>query len=179
VTAVPTVTPTASATASPIPGRVSTSLQDDITTADTTVPVDDITLFPDSGTIQIDSEMMTYDGKQAAAAARAFGGGAGAVPGVLLNVQRGVNGTVAAAHAPGATVVLLIPICVGDCHGDDTVTVDELVSMVSIALGDADPTACLAGDGDGSAAITVDEIITAVNHALAGCPVEAPAGTSS
>ncbi len=60
--------------------------------------------------------------------------------------------------------------CVGDCDGSGEVTVNEIITMVNIALGNADVAACVAGDQDGSREITIDEIIAAVNHALNGCP---------
>jgi hypothetical protein len=60
--------------------------------------------------------------------------------------------------------------CLGDCNGDGSVTVDEIITMVNIALGEADISTCTAGDGDSSGTITVDEIVTALNHALEGCP---------
>ena len=41
--------------------------------------------------------------------------------------------------------------------------------MVSIALGNADLSACRADDVNGDSQITVDEILTAVNNALNGC----------
>jgi hypothetical protein len=59
--------------------------------------------------------------------------------------------------------------CVGDCGGDGAVTVDELLTMVNIALGNAPVTECPEGDGSGDGQITVDEILTAVNNALNGC----------
>jgi len=59
--------------------------------------------------------------------------------------------------------------CEGDCGGDGQVTVDELLTMVNIALGNAEVSGCQAGDRDGGGQITVDEILTAVNNALNGC----------
>jgi hypothetical protein len=59
--------------------------------------------------------------------------------------------------------------CVGDCGGDRVVTVDEILTMVNIALGNTPVTDCLAGDRNGDETITVDEILTAVNNALSGC----------
>jgi hypothetical protein len=49
------------------------------------------------------------------------------------------------------------------------VTVDELLTMVSIALGNAPIAACEVGDMNGDHQITIDEILTAVNNALNGC----------
>lgn len=61
------------------------------------------------------------------------------------------------------------PACVGDCDGDGSVTVDEVITMVNIALGTAAVETCAAGDGDGSGDITVDEILSGVTNALEGC----------
>lgn len=62
------------------------------------------------------------------------------------------------------------PACVGDCNCNGTVTVNELITMVSIALEDKGTVRCVAGDANGDGHITVDEIVTAVNNALVGCP---------
>jgi hypothetical protein len=62
-----------------------------------------------------------------------------------------------------------VPTCVGDCGGDGVVTVDELLTMVNIALGDTPASHCPAGDGNEDGAITIDEILAAVNNVLAGC----------
>lgn len=59
--------------------------------------------------------------------------------------------------------------CVGDCNNDGPVTVDELLTMVNIALGNLDVTACLAGDVNHDGHITIDEVLTSVNNALNGC----------
>lgn len=61
------------------------------------------------------------------------------------------------------------PTCVGDCGVDRQVTVDEILTMVNIALGNAQVSACEAGDANHDNQITVDEILTAVNSALSGC----------
>ena len=61
--------------------------------------------------------------------------------------------------------------CVGDCHNDDAVTIDELVMMVNVALDTMPMSMCGAGDADENGKITIDEIIMGVNHAMHGCPV--------
>jgi len=69
--------------------------------------------------------------------------------------------------------------CTGDCNSSNSVTVDELLTMVNIALGNVAAQACVAGDLNGDGTVTIDEILTAVNHALNGCPAgasAAPAG---
>ncbi len=60
--------------------------------------------------------------------------------------------------------------CVGDCNNDTSVTVDEILTMVNIALGNASVSTCLAGDANHDNEITIDEILAAVNNALNGCP---------
>ena len=70
--------------------------------------------------------------------------------------------SVAPTHTPG------LP-CAGDCNGDGDVTVDEIITLLNIALGTRPVGDCLAGDLGGDGTITVDEIVTAVNRALAGC----------
>ncbi len=62
--------------------------------------------------------------------------------------------------------------CVGDCNDDYGVEVDELVTMVNIALGNAATSTCRFGDGNGDGEITVDEILLAVGNALYGCGME-------
>jgi hypothetical protein len=61
------------------------------------------------------------------------------------------------------------PTCVGDCGVDRQVTVDEILTLVNVALGNADVAGCRAGDLNGDDQVTVDEILTAVNNALNGC----------
>jgi len=60
-------------------------------------------------------------------------------------------------------------ICTGDCNASAAVTVDEVIAMVTIALGDASVTACPAGDADANGQISIDEIMAAAHNALSGC----------
>jgi len=60
--------------------------------------------------------------------------------------------------------------CVGDCNNIHAVGIDGILTMVNIALGNTDISACRAGDANADGQITVDEILTAVNNALNGCP---------
>ncbi|HVN84491.1 MAG TPA: DUF3604 domain-containing protein [Candidatus Binatia bacterium] len=59
--------------------------------------------------------------------------------------------------------------CVGDCDGDDRVTVDELVAGVNVALGSASLPTCLLLDDNEDGRVTVDELVSGVNNALSGC----------
>ena len=71
---------------------------------------------------------------------------------------------------PTRTVTIAGPApCVGDCNSDTVVTVDELLTMVNIALGNTPCSACSAANVCDDFVITVDEILTAVNYALNGC----------
>jgi hypothetical protein len=75
-----------------------------------------------------------------------------------------------APRAPHAQAV-----CIGDCDGDGSVTIDEIVRMVDIVLA-GNLGRCLAGDRDTDGAITVDEVLTAVTNALLGCAGALPRG---
>jgi hypothetical protein len=59
--------------------------------------------------------------------------------------------------------------CAGDCDGHGTVTVDELIKGVNIALGTAGIELCASFDTNGSNTVTVEELIKGVNNALSGC----------
>lgn len=61
--------------------------------------------------------------------------------------------------------------CGGDCNDDFAVTVDELLTMVGVALDETSSAACRLGDLNGDMQVTIDEILTAVNNALEGCSV--------
>lgn len=69
--------------------------------------------------------------------------------------------------------------CTGDCNGDASVTVDEIIVGVNIALGGVSIASCAAFDRNGDGDVTVDEIVLAVNVALDGCAVESPTPTAS
>jgi hypothetical protein len=61
------------------------------------------------------------------------------------------------------------PLCdVGDCNSDGQVTIDELITLVNIALGNAQPSVCPYGVPSGDE-VNVALIIQAVNNALNGC----------
>lgn len=63
----------------------------------------------------------------------------------------------------------LPPPCTGDCAGDGAVTVDEVILLVRIAVGEEAIGACAAGDRNADRSITIDGIVTAVGDALEGC----------
>ena len=67
-------------------------------------------------------------------------------------------------NLPGAPIS-----CAGDCNDDGTVTIDELITGVGIALGNMPFSSCPAIDADGDGVIEVNELVGAVDHALNGC----------
>ena len=60
--------------------------------------------------------------------------------------------------------------CIGDCAGTQNVAVNDIITLVNIALGIAQPAACPHGIAHGTD-VTVAVIIQAVNNALTGCGV--------
>ena len=86
-----TATPTRSATRTVSPATTA-RLVSAVSATDASISVDDATAFPDAGTFLIDSEQIAYRAK--------FGN-------TFVNVQRGVNGSTAAAHVSGSLVRLL------------------------------------------------------------------------
>ena len=78
-----------------------------------------------------------------------------------------------ATSTPAATPTVTPIACVGDCNHSGEVTIEELITMVNIALGSSPVSACAAGDANGDGEITVNEIIAAVNNALNGCKPQA------
>lgn len=79
---------------------------------------------------------------------------------------RGIGGFVSVACSsptPSPTT------CAGDCNRSSVVTVDELLTLVSVALGQQGIEVCTVGDTDVDGKITVDEVIGALMRALGGC----------
>jgi CSLREA domain-containing protein len=60
-------------------------------------------------------------------------------------------------------------VCTGDCGGTLTVGINDLVTLVNIALGHAEPSACPQGVPSGRA-VDITLIIQAVNNTLGQCP---------
>ena len=60
------------------------------------------------------------------------------------------------------------PFCVGDCRATRTVAVNDIITLVNIALGSAQPSTCPSGlPIGGEVKITV--IVQAVDNVLSGC----------
>ncbi len=61
------------------------------------------------------------------------------------------------------------PTCAGDCNGDGTVGINEIIVAVNIALGSTPIANCSAVDTNGDGDVGVNELIQAVNSSLNGC----------
>jgi len=77
---------------------------------------------------------------------------------------------VLALPVPSSGLLAADPVtpCVGDCQGTGTDSIGSLVTLVSIALGNAPLASCARGVPSG-AQVTVALIIQAVDNALHGC----------
>ena len=71
------------------------------------------------------------------------------------------------AYTPSASAPPT-PICTGDCGGTHVVAVNDVITLVNIALGDAQPSACPLGVPNG-VEVNIAVILQAVNHVLYGC----------
>lgn len=58
--------------------------------------------------------------------------------------------------------------CAGDCNGDRVVTVDELLTLANVALGNLPSAACVPGASNG-AQDSLAAIVQAINNAVDGC----------
>jgi subtilisin-like proprotein convertase family protein len=96
----------------------------------------------------------------------------------------GPNLTATATDADGntsefsATAAIRVP-CPGDCDGGGTVTLDELVRSVAIALGHESLTACPNLDHVADGQVAVGELVLAVRMGVDGCPHDAAAIASA
>jgi hypothetical protein len=65
-----------------------------------------------------------------------------------------------------------VAVCAGDCNGNGTVAINELVRGVNIALGQAAVEMCPAIDTDGMGGASISELVAAVRAVFDGCPGE-------
>jgi len=70
-----------------------------------------------------------------------------------------------------AFVKVQFTVCPGDCDGSGSVTIDELIQGIDIALGVLPIARCTRMDHNGDGEVTVEELLIAVNAALSGCPL--------
>ncbi len=97
--------------------------------------------------------------------------GTSALAGVVLSLActRMVGATEAGAAAIGVDEADAgTPACSGDCNGDGRITVDEIITLVNIALGDAQASSCARGIAN-VAQVGIALIVEAIGNALNGC----------
>lgn len=63
-------------------------------------------------------------------------------------------------------------VCACDCDGDRQVQIDEIITAVTIALGERALTICVAADVAGDGAAAIDDLLAGVNASLRGCGQE-------
>ena len=64
-----------------------------------------------------------------------------------------------------------VAVCVGDCNGTHTLAINDIITLVNIALDIAQPAACSNGGLPLGSEVDVAVMIQAVNNALNGCGV--------
>ena len=92
--------------------------------------------------------------------------------------NRAICGGLLAVLAAGQTAALAQDQCTGDCDGNGTVAINELVLAVNIALSGSSAGTCAAAVcEEGTLSITINCLVAAVKNALEGCtPVPTTAG---
>lgn len=80
----------------------------------------------------------------------------------------GTDGRALPARCEDAELTIFPP-CTGDCNGSGTVSVDEVLLAIRLALGSQSVGSCSALDRDRDRSISVDELVGAVSAALGGC----------
>lgn len=81
--------------------------------------------------------------------------------------------TTAGTDTPTPTATPTLRACTGDCSGDGTVGVAEVVRAVGIALGRGTVDDCPSLDGNGDGAAQVTELIASVADSIGPCAEEA------
>ncbi|MDX2170851.1 MAG: hypothetical protein SF182_27535 [Deltaproteobacteria bacterium] len=86
--------------------------------------------------------------------------------------NKGESGTLGVCAPPATLTPTATAVpdsgCYGDCNGDGEVTINELITLVNIALGSSPVSACAALPPN--AEVTISDLVRAVNNALSGCP---------
>jgi hypothetical protein len=96
------------------------------------------------------------------------------------SLARGICASLTIDRGCACTLDCPVPRCAGDCTGDGSVTVTELIFGISIALGAAPLAECPAADADRDGRVTITDLVAAVEIALVGvCPGSAAAAGPS
>lgn len=68
-------------------------------------------------------------------------------------------------------------VCTGNCNGDATVAINELITCVSISLGATPLLNCEACDADHDESVAINELILSVGNSLTSCANASPTAT--
>jgi photosystem II stability/assembly factor-like uncharacterized protein len=85
-----------------------------------------------------------------------------------LAADPGTPGLLYAGTSLGVYAIQQVVTCAGDCDANTTVTVDEILTLVNIALGNAQPSACPSGIPSATE-VDLALILQAVHNALNRC----------
>jgi hypothetical protein len=77
--------------------------------------------------------------------------------------------TLYAEAGGGVFSIQQVAVCTGDCDGSGAVGVNEIITLVNIALGTAQPSVCADGGLPIGGDVTIAVLVQAVNHALTSC----------
>ena len=97
-------------------------------------------------------------------------GGSTATPTATVGPEGTATATQATSQPSPTPTPTRPPGCIGDCDGNGTVQIQELILGVNIALGGMPLANCAAIDANSDGAAAVNELVTAVRNALNGCP---------
>lgn len=72
---------------------------------------------------------------------------------------------------PEPTQTITTLDCFGDCNGDASVSISELIAAVNIALGNSPFETCVNADADGDGEVRINDLISSIISALQGCRI--------
>jgi hypothetical protein len=90
-------------------------------------------------------------------------------PSATATATASVTGSRPPDATPSATPNVTPGACVGDCNGNGTILVNEIVFGVNIVLGAGDLRDCASLDTDGDGEVKINNLIEAVGNLLNGC----------
>jgi hypothetical protein len=84
----------------------------------------------------------------------------------------GIGAALVCVMRGAASATIVTPLCFGDCNGDGIVSINEIITAVNIALGNAPLSACPAFDDSCGPlpGVCISVLVSAVGNALNGCP---------
>jgi hypothetical protein len=86
-----------------------------------------------------------------------------------IDIATGTPTSTAVPTPTPTPTTTVAPACIGDCSGDNSVIISELVTLVSIALGAGRPADCPHGIPPGTS-VDIALLVRSVGNALNGCP---------